>query len=353
MQSSAVIVDQQSDAVVASAGQEGKLLAALTELESLGFLRLKQNLRLLKKTNGDLDVVREYLVAKKKLHEVKQQSKKEGRECRRKEKFEKKREVKLFWKCGQRHKEEKIAKKEWKKSICGKKKHGCKSEEATADAVMKREEEEGGRERAAYDANVMAKTLPILNLWPTQVTRLYLDGNNMLYVAAPLRSKAIHRREMASAEIALSSFAFEFTKLLPTAVNTTMVFDSASGPVTRSYGGDNFQILSAKPAFDTSDDALVHWAKENAEAHVLSMVVTSDRGLQKRLAELPGVVLVKPKVWMEFAASMLENKGQPQTVDGPQKKINLDEWMSLWMQKLEEENLAAHLQGSLNVSNAN
>lgn len=349
MQSSAVVVvDQPSEIVVtASAEQEGKMLAALKELENLGFHRLQQNLRLLKKTNGDLDVVREFLMAKKKLHEAKLQSKQEGKQCRRKEKFEKKRETKLFWKCGQRHKEEKIEKKEWKKSICGKKAmmhHGHKHEEEG--------KEEGRREHVAFDANVEAKTLPMLNVWPAQVSRLYLDGNNMLYVAAPLRAKAIHRRDMASAEIALSSFAFAFTKLLPAAVNTTMVFDTASGPVTRSYGADNFQILSARPAFATSDDALVHWAKENAEAHVLSMVVTSDRGLQKRLAELSGVVLVKPKVWMEYAASMLQNKGQL-PMDGSKEKIDLDDWMSLWIQKMEEESLVAQLQGSLNVSNSN
>jgi rRNA-processing protein FCF1 len=347
MQSSAE--NQQVVVAAPAPAEDEKLLAALKQLESLGCA--KHNLRLLQKTNGDVDVVREFLIAKKKLHEAKlafKASKKEGKQCRRKEKFERKRETKVTWKHGQREKEEKIAQKEWKKSICGKFRHGH----------HKREEEATAQDNDSVDASVDAKLLPILNVWPSQISRLYLDGNNMLYVAAPLRQKAIRRREMGSANLILSSVAYEFSKLLP-AVHTTMVFDSVRSTVSQSYGGDNFQILSARPAFATSDDALVHWAKQNAENHVLSMVVTADRGLQKRLSECSGVIIVRPKVWMAFAAFMLDNKGQQPTAGGETPdKINLDQWMSQWIQKMdpqmdEEASLADQLQDSLKVSNAN
>jgi hypothetical protein len=338
MQSSEIIVAPAAAATVAPVEESQLLVSALKQLETLGFVKVKQNLRLLKKTNGDLEVVKEFLIAKKKLHDAKlshKKSQKEGKECRRKEKFERKRETKLFWKGGKKCKEEKTAQKEWKRSVCGK--HAGHQKSGVKE------------ERDAHDPNVEAKTLPVLNVWPSQVTRLYLDGNNMLYVAAPLRARAIRHREMSSAEIALSSFACAFGKLLPASVKTTMVFDAARPAVLQSYSSDTFEILSAKPTFGSSDDALVQWAKENAEAHVLSMVVTSDRGLQKRLAEVSGVVLAKPKVWMEYAASMLENKG---TV-GDGRKINLDDFMSNWMQKTEEESLADQMQVSLNLQSNN
>jgi rRNA-processing protein FCF1 len=354
MQSSA---DQQTMVLASAAGQEN-LLAALKELESFG--QLKRSFRLLQKTNGDLEVVREFLIAKKKIHDAKMAcklAKKEGKKCHRKEKFEKKREAKLLWKNGQRHKEEKETKKHWKKSVCGKLRHGYEESQPAAENVSVQEAVASTQEgNLAVDANVDSKVLPLLNVWPVQVSRLYLDGNNMLYVAAPVREKAIRRRDMDSANLILSSVAYEYSKLLP-AVKTTMVFDSVRNSVCQSYVGDNFQILSARPAFASSDDALVHWAKQNAEAKVLSMVVTADRGLQKRLSECSGVVIVRPKVWMTFAASMLNNKGQPPAaaVDGPEK-IHLDKWMAEWIQKMEnmdEENLAGQMQVSLNVSNAN
>lgn len=326
--------------VVLSTEEEMSLGAALTELKSLGFIRFRQNLRLLKKTNGDLAAVREYLLAKKKFREAKMERKRCGKEDKKEKKFHQKE-----WKL--QRKEWKSCAKEWKRE--GKK--SCFSRRCEASKSVQMKTEDGAADPVA-DANVDARTLASLSVWPQQVTRLYLDGNNMLYVAAPLRAKAIRRHDMSSAGVVLSSVAFEFTKLLPASVKTTMVFDSARESVLQSYSADNFQILSARPAFATSDDALVHWAMENAAdgSHpVLSMVVTSDRGLQKRLAAVSGVVLVKPKVWMEYAATMLEKQNN----NGAQVDIHLDEWMALWIKRMEEESLADHLQSSLTVSNAN
>jgi hypothetical protein len=345
---------------VVAASEEGQLLtAALKELESLGFLRLKQNLRLLKRTDGDLPAVREYLLAKKKLHDAMMQRRKEfrketekrhGRICPcklRKEKKEKadasgtdehaakkaeKKEMKALWKTAR--KEMKKSRKEWK---ANRNSQGAEGMEA-----------------------VEAKTLPSLYVWPQQVSRLYLDGNNMLYVAAPVRQMSIHQK-WDSAELALSSVAFEFMKkVLPPSVKTTMVFDSASQSVLQSYRADNFQILSARPAFATSDDALVQWVQENASASspVISMVVTSDKELQRRLAAVSGVVLVKPKVWMEYAASMLEKEKQNSSNNNNSSAaakladipISLDTWMESWVQKMEEESLSSHFGTSLSVS---
>lgn len=342
--------------VVAPSDQGQLLAAALKELESLGFLRFKQNLRLLKKTDGNLESVREYLLAKKKFRDAAMQRKREGkkdkkekRECpcrRRKEGADKddekkaeKKELKALFKAGR--KEMKKCHKEWKKEKPNKKE---KKEEIPSHP---------------------------LNVWPAEVSRLYLDGNNMIYVAKPMREKAI-RHQWNSACLALASVAFEFTKNhLPAAVKTTLVYDSAPLSMTQSYRAlDNFQILSARPVFATSDDALVHWAQENAALQqrnppVVSMVVTADRGLRERLAAVPGVVIVSPKSWMTFAATMLDkekkmnigennNNNNNNSVE-PSEPINLDSWMAIWMQKMEqegEESLSGRLQTSLHVSDA-
>jgi rRNA-processing protein FCF1 len=364
MQSStSEIMNVESAVVVSDAPQDGQLGTALKELENLGFIRLKQNLRLLKKTNGNLDAVREFLLAKRKLHEAKMASKREHR----KEGKEHKREAKLH---KHEDKEERRSRKCEKKrelKIQFKTQRHCRRTGHRAD--VKKEEDENNIPRLLEDGEhhgnqgpidpaVQAKTLPFLSVWPSQVTRLYLDGNNMLYIAAPVRAKAIHR-QMSAAGIILSSVAYEFTKLLPAAVKTTMVFDACSHEVLQSYRADNFQILSARPVFGSSDDALVQWAKDNTSAHVLSMVVTSDRELQRRLAEVSGVVLVKPKAWMQYAASLLDRK--PATDNGSnnnnssadpaeEKEVNLDAWMTQWIQRMEEESLAGQLQNSLTVS---
>jgi hypothetical protein len=350
--------------VVAASSEDQLLAAALKELEALGFLRFKQNLRLLKKTDGDLAAVREYLLAKKKFRDAVVQQKKEAKKHRicpcklRKEKKEsdssdkaakkaEKKELRALWKAGR--KEMKKSRKEWKKSV---KKEGGEEQESERKLAKR-----------PCDPSVEARTLSSLSVWPQQVTRLYLDGNNMLYVAAPLRQMSIHRK-WDSAEVALSSVAFEFTKkLLPAAVKTTVVFDNATRSVLQSYIADNFQILSARPAFATSDDALVQWVQENACASspVISMVVTSDTELQRRLAAVSGVILVKPKVWMEHAASMLEKEKQNNSnnndnnssaastklADAP---VNLDSWMASWVQKMEVESLTGHFETSLSVA---
>jgi len=355
---------QRSENVALSA-QDGHLGDALKELESLGFPKFKQNLRLLKKTNGNVVAVREFLLAKRNFRDAKKTCKKDhclnkdnedrkdrkdGKECRqarrkeeRSEKKEKKRELKIQFKGAS-------CRKDWKKHV--KAAPAVNSEEGAPIVATE------ARARRNSDPDVEARILPSLSVWPVQVSRLYLDGNNMLYVAAPLREKAIHG-QMSGAGLILSSVAYEFAKILPAGVKTTMVFDAASQHVTQSYRMDNFQILSAKPAFGSSDDALVQWAKENEAAHVLSMVITSDRGLQKRLAAVSGVVIVRPKVWMQYAAAALDKRenhaiGSNNNAEDAtgEALVHLDQWMASWIKRMEEASLASMLQTSLSVSDA-
>jgi hypothetical protein len=101
----------------------------------------------------------------------------------------------------------------------------------------------------------------------TDITHLFLDGNNMLFVPASLRSLMISRSKHKAEQI-LHAYAIKFAKLanIP---NVTLVFDHSSGAdkqesVVNALGGNVLVgVISANRAgFSTSDDALVHWLGE-------------------------------------------------------------------------------------------
>ncbi len=135
--------------------------------------------------------------------------------------------------------------------------------------------------------------------WPSSITKVYLDGNNMLFVPTYLRNKTLNKGRNA-AENALSHMAMELgTK---ENVATHVMYDSTS----TTYESERFSITSARPTHESTDDALVEIAKQVSDAGIDQdsldhyLFVTSDRELRSRLVE-QGAKVIKPKQWFKYA----------------------------------------------------
>jgi predicted RNA-binding protein with PIN domain len=138
--------------------------------------------------------------------------------------------------------------------------------------------------------------------WNDGIRHLYLDGNNMLFVVPAIRSIVIRGgANRKTAETRLAAVAQHFTAATASKAleGTVLVFDNTH----LEYSQEMLSVRSARPAFATSDDALVHWSAEHNNPKEL-LVVTSDRGLQDRLFE-KGVPVMKPGRWFKMVESIL------------------------------------------------
>jgi rRNA-processing protein FCF1 len=183
------------------------------------------------------------------------------------------------------------------------------------------------------------------------VNALYLDGNNMLFLSAALRKHALGRGQRWKAEAMLTSLAesFAHAKSATGLQNTVMIYDSISKHrccVKTLEGGTRFAVASARPEFATSDDALVAWAKAMPPAQAkASLFVTSDRELKDRLIAA-GVLVTKPKQWVELARRTVESasqrnaeqllpeEGEERAGDQIRSEVSLDDFLEEWGKKL-------------------
>lgn len=306
----------------------------LKELVDAGFSNKRQNLKLLFKTQGDVETVKNFLLAKNalklKLRLVKDTKKEFDKKAEKKEKkLEKlamKEEKKALKEEKKALKEEKKVLKEEKKSLKEEKKLKKNKE---ADSVAKRSDTNNNsvEETAAYKLSEKG--------WPSGPVHLYLDGNNMLFVVAAVRSLVL-KRKTAAAESVLEAFARKFASAMGVK-HCTLIFDDTKKSVVET----GFTVCSARPSYPTSDDALVEYAQTNTGT--ASVFVSSDRGLMARLRECGDhVILVKPKDWFHYAASVLsDTKGV----------VDLDKWMLEWIKADlgSDANIAQELQTKLNL----
>lgn len=140
--------------------------------------------------------------------------------------------------------------------------------------------------------------------WPDTIKKLYLDGNNMLFVSKYLRDLAL-KRNKAQAERVLSELARNFGQVQNLAL-THVIFDKT----TSIERGDTFVVSSASSQYQTSDDALIEIAKQASNVKVDScLFVTSDCKLRKRLREI-GAKVIKPKQWFAFTLQRIKEVTQ-------------------------------------------
>jgi len=72
----------------------------------------------------------------------------------------------------------------------------------------KTERRGGRRSRSREEEDVqVGLQLPTIGSWPTDIQTLYLDGNNMLFVMAALRSLVLKKKNLRSAEKLLVALA--------------------------------------------------------------------------------------------------------------------------------------------------
>jgi hypothetical protein len=211
---------------------------------------------------------------------------------------------------------------------------GGRGREDGAGRRRKSEEEEGylkfdvdnAVDKDSGSVNVQAL---IEGSWPAGVTHLFLDGNNMLFIADRLRHLTLNRSTRHKAEHCLSRIAEAFTRAMnlkgvrPLS-QTVMIYDSirqsqcSSKDIINTEGASTttattrFIVCSARPSYTTSDDQLVAWAQADSDLAKKSIYVTSDRGLKDRLKEA-GAFIVKPKGWLLQAVKVVcDAQGWPQ-----------------------------------------
>jgi len=252
--------------------------AEMKQLSDMGFLETRKNLKLLFRTDGNVQVVSQFLSTKKLLKDCC----KANRLGKNKEKRDRK---------GDRKEKKHADKGEKKQSKLAEKL--AKKLEKKMTKKMSHGNNRGDPKQSKMVVNVCE--LSDKSSWPVSVSHVFLDGNNMLYVANAMRKFAIKKKGLA--EDILTSFARRFREV--TNARVTIIFDDSNKTVDEP----GFSVFRARPGFATSDDALVQLAGALEEKKG-SMFVTSDRELLERLEE-KGVILVKPKNWMAFAAERI------------------------------------------------
>jgi len=270
------------------------IVATVVELEKAGF-KPKKVLKLLSKTNGDVAAVKAFFEAKKKLDDLI-----------------------MVTKTSKRERDHGKKDRSWKKEGRSENKQNWKTEKKMMKHTRKyfeKTERKGRRMRSDEEAVPVGLQLPTINSWPTEVQTLYLDGNNMLFVMAALRSLVLKKKNLRSAEKLLAALAKKFTQQMKLN-KCNLVYDDTNLAISEEH----FSVSSARPAFSTTDDAFVDCAVKSTGP---AMYVTSDRGLIKRLTESnTQTIIVKPKVFFYYVARVLSGKEDIES---------LDEWFEKWV----------------------
>jgi len=168
----------------------------------------------------------------------------------------------------------------------------------------------GGRRCRENEGPVIHHNLDLTKeSWPNR-KRLYVDGNNMLYLTSSLRNATL-RGNKVKAEHALEEATNAFVVgMAGTISHGILIFDHTSTHSVRTYpdlNGVDLIICSARPDFPTSDDALIQWCKDDSNIGIDSVFVTSDRALAIQLKELGGII-VKPRQFLVLAQAISGDK---------------------------------------------
>jgi len=142
--------------------------------------------------------------------------------------------------------------------------------------------------------------LPKDGPWPAQFTRIFVDGNNLMFLTNGLRKLTLQKK-FRKIENVLASITEHFSE--KTKITAILIFDGTPTNSQKTLlNGSSMTVTSARPEFPTTDQALIHWAKNNPSEVASSVVVTSDRALSGEL-KVAGLASVKPAEWLKFVAS--------------------------------------------------
>jgi len=187
-----------------------------------------------------------------------------------------------------------------------------------------RDNKKRGREEGEWKAKKKPKIEEVDTIelstavWPVEIQRLYIDGNNLMFMTQFLRQLTLNgSRHMT--EIALS----ELARLLQEKLGIPFVhvlFDKSTHQLESyavSRGHESFVVSSSRPIFSTADDQLVHIANQmkQSDGTSYSLFVTSDRELRQRLQQENGKI-IGPKRFLQFVFESLNTEGAHENIDG-------------------------------------
>ncbi|CAF3685847.1 unnamed protein product [Rotaria sp. Silwood1] len=161
--------------------------------------------------------------------------------------------------------------------------------------------------------------------WPHDIEQVYLDGNNMMFVVDSLRRLCLNRARKKT-ERALGEIVCAWNEQMHIPY-VELIFDSTHQ--LDQIG--TIKISSAQPKYRTTDDMLVEIARqpENREKNQRTIIVTSDRGLAA-LLQREGCLIVKSYSWfvhcvMTLTPDLINYEGLTDTMPTTKIRHNLDE----------------------------
>jgi len=151
--------------------------------------------------------------------------------------------------------------------------------------------------------------IPVNEAWPAQFERIFIDGNNLMFLTNGIRKLTLQKKFRETEQV-ITSIAESFAECIK--ITAVVMFDGTPTQKTKNYpNGSEVTVTSARPAFPTTDQALICWGKSNPNCVGNSIVVTSDRALTGELKTF-GMSICKPSSWLKFVVHMLS---MDQTVD--------------------------------------
>jgi len=96
--------------------------------------------------------------------------------------------------------------------------------------------------------------------WPTQFKRIFVDGNNLMFLTNGLRKLTLQKK-FREIENVLASITEHFSE--NTKITAILIFDGTPTNSQKTLpNGSSLTVTSARPEFPTTDQALIHWAKK-------------------------------------------------------------------------------------------
>jgi hypothetical protein len=140
------------------------------------------------------------------------------------------------------------------------------------------------------------------------VACVILDGNNMLFVEKEIRTLFIKKKTNLAQQL-LINLSIEFCNLFQNVNNLIIFFDSTdlkydsedirenNITINNNKLGLKIKLISARPNYKTSDDALVEFASSGQINLDSSLFVTSDKGLIQRLQDKNVKFIMRSGKW--------------------------------------------------------
>jgi len=296
-------------------------------LISKGFTKLRLNYKILSKVNGDKDLALEKIT--KRTEKFKNSLSKDERRKKIFEELEtlgyssqnKILESKGFTKPKKNLKMLIKAKGDFEKALKKIKEH-CEKKQLRK--LMKEENTSEQKNDKKLEKEERQKIKEDLKSWLLDEIKpgtkiAYLDGNNMLFVDENLRKLCLsHKR--SEAERLLVDLAKEMGKIC-NLEEIIVIFDTTKNIYNQTIGSLKLSVCSARPNFETSDDALVVWM-DGLSAFDSTLIVTSDVGLQIRLKEKGVKMIMKSGPWFKILKAKLSEEAFQKILNA---KDSLDE----------------------------